>query len=92
MQITIDRNITICLLSVDIWQVTFNDETVSTTSEMLVNGETYGEDDEDDKSKEKDELETWAIVLIAIACITLFLAVVAYLVYRVYSKKRKCFV
>ena len=68
--------------------VTFNGVTVTTTDSLMVNGEEYGDDDDDDDDDD-DELPVWAIVLIAIACATLVIALVAFVIYCVWSKQRK---
>ena len=67
--------------------VTFNGATVTTTDSLLVNGEEYGDDDDDDD--DDDDLPLWAIVLIALAVATLLVAIIAFVVYIVWSKKRK---
>ena len=69
--------------------MTFNDVTVTTTSDFLVNGDEYNDGDDSDEKEKEEGLPGWALVLIIIACVTLLLAAVGYLVYRVYSKKRE---
>ena len=52
---------------------------------ILFTSQEYTEDESDE---DDDELPVWAIVLIALACATVLIVLVAFLLYRYYFSKR----